>query len=524
MMHQHPTGPMSRAVRRAYDLGQDDEGLEPLVLVSDAGPRGTMQPGDEVVFYNLRGEREIELCQALADPNFSHFPRPADWRINLTTMIQYHPDLPATVAFPPQEVNDTLCQVISAAGLRQLKISETEKAPHVTFFLNGKRHEALPGEQRVLIPSPKVADFTRVPELSAAPVADAAVEALADPDLDFIFVNLCNIDVIGHLEDEGAVIAACEAADAQAGRVLAAAETAGVTVVVSADHGSAESWRYDDGRPNTGHTTSDVPFAVLGPGLESIDLRSGGGLVDVAPTVLFLLGLEPPASHTGRNLILGAAPGRRRVLYLLIDGWGLNDDREGNLIRAANTPHLDALLGNHPWTRLAAAGEAVGMPPGSVGNSEVGHLHTGAGRIIPADRVRIDRAVADGTLADNPAFNAAIDRAAAGGRRLHLIGIVSFYSSHGSVDHLYALLELCRRREVGPLFVHSMLGRRGERHESGAAYIGQVEDRLATLGRGRLASVIGRYWSLDREGNWDRVAKAFRLYAHGEGTPVPEDK
>ncbi|MBU1742328.1 MAG: phosphoglycerate mutase (2,3-diphosphoglycerate-independent) [Proteobacteria bacterium] len=524
MNHQHPTGAMSRAVRRAYDRGQDDEGLEPLVLIGDAGPVGAFQPGDEVIFYNLRGEREIELCRALADPDFGHFPRPADWRVNLTTMIQYHPDLHAAVAFGPQEVNDTLCQVISAAGRQQLKISETEKAPHVTFFLNGKRHEALPGEQRRLIPSPKVADFARVPGLSASQVADAVVEALGDPGLDFIFVNLCNIDVIGHLEDEGAVIAAVEAVDAQAGRVLAAAGQAGVMAVVSADHGSAESWRYEDGRPNTGHTTSDVPFAVLGPGLESVELRSGGALADVAPTVLSLLGLEPPPSHTGRNLIIGATPERRRVLYLLIDGWGLSDGQEGNLIRAAATPHLDALLANHAWTRLAAAGEAVGMPPGSVGNSEVGHLHTGAGRIIPADRVRIDRAVADGTFYDNPGLNAALERAKAGGRRLHLIGIVSFYSSHGSVDHLYALLELCRRREAERLFVHSMLGRRGERHASGAAYIGQVEARLGGLGRGRLASVIGRYWSLDREGNWDRVAKAFRLYAHGEGAPVPEDR
>jgi 2,3-bisphosphoglycerate-independent phosphoglycerate mutase len=523
MKPDRPTTPLALGVTRAYARGQDDEGLEPLVLTGEAGPVGIMRPGDEVIFYNLRGEREIELCQALADPEFPHFPRPEEFHVRLTTLIQYHPDLRAEVAFPSETVEDSLGEVISRAGRRQLKVSETEKAPHVTFFLNGKRHAPFPGEDRWLIPSPKAADFSTVPELSAARVADAAVEAVSGDEYDFVFVNLCNIDVIGHLENEAAVIQAVEAVDAQAGRIVAAAEAAGWTTILSADHGSAEQWRYDDGRPNTGHTKSDVPFAVLGPGLENISLADGGGLSDAAPTILNLLGLTPPAVYTGRNLIQGATPQKRRVLYLLIDGWGLAEKSPGNLIATAATPRLDDILDRAAWTRLAAAGEAVGMPAGSVGNSEVGHLHTGAGRIILSDRVRINRAVETGDFLENPAFNAAIDRALAHDRQVHLLGIVSFYSSHGSLDHLYALLDLCARRGVDRLFVHSMLGRRGERFESGAAYIGQVEKRLADLGRGRLASVIGRYWSLDREGNWDRVAKAFRLYALGQGTPIRAD-
>jgi 2,3-bisphosphoglycerate-independent phosphoglycerate mutase len=520
MKHDRPTTPLAQGVARAYAQGQDDEGLLPLILTDGAGPVGTMGPGDEVIFCNLRGEREIELCLALADPGFDHFPRPDDWNVRLTTMIEYHPDLPAEVAFPSETVDDGLCQVISRAGLKQLKVSETEKAPHVTFFLNGKRHQPFPGEDRRLIPSPKVADFAAVPGMNADQVAEATIEALQARKHDFIFVNLCNIDVIGHLENEGAVIEAVQIVDAQVGRIVAAAEAAGWTIVLSADHGSAEHWRYEDGRPDTGHTANDVPFAVLGPGLDGISLRAGGGLADVAPTVLTMLGLEPPAIYTGRNLISGAAPGRRRVLYLLVDGLGLAEASPGNLIRAAATPHLDDLLERAAWTRLAAAGEAVGLPAGSVGNSEVGHQHTGAGRIILSDRVRINRAVETGEFFDNPAFNAAVDRCLAAGKRLHLLGIVSFYSSHGSLDHLYALMELCAGRGVDNFFVHAMLGRRGERHESGAAYIGQVEQKLAELGRGRLASVIGRYWSLDREANWDRVAKAFRLYARGEGEQV----
>ncbi len=160
------------------------------------------------------------------------------------------------------------------------------------------------------------------------------------------------------------------------------------------------------------------------------------------------------------------------------------------------------------------------MPAGTVGNSEAGHLHIGAGRLVPADRVRIDQALADGSFFDNPAFRWAMQGARRDGARLHLLGIVSFYSSHGSVDHLLALLDMARREGVPEVYVHAMLGRRGERPESGAIYIEQVEREARRLGVGQVVSVIGRFWSLDREGHWDRIGKTYRWLVEGEGQTV----
>lgn len=161
------------------------------------------------------------------------------------------------------------------------------------------------------------------------------------------------------------------------------------------------------------------------------------------------------------------------------------------------------------------------MPAGTVGNSEVGHLHLGAGRRIYADRARIDRSIEDGSFFENAAFVRAMEGAKRDGRRLHLLGIISFYSSHGSVEHLKALLRLADRQQVPEVYVHGMLGRRGERPESGALYVEEVEREVERLGRGRVVSIIGRYWSLDREENWDRIEKSYRWLVEGEGRRVP---
>jgi 2,3-bisphosphoglycerate-independent phosphoglycerate mutase len=183
---------------------------------------------------------------------------------------------------------------------------------------------------------------------------------------------------------------------------------------------------------------------------------------------------------------------------------------------------MDRLKKNYPHTRLAAAGEAVGLPPSTVGNSEAGHLHIGAGRRIYADRVRIDRAIADGSFFNNEAFLGVMEAVKRNHRSLHLMGIVSFFSSHGSIDHLFALMETARRAGVGEVFVHAMLGRRGEMPESGANYIESIEKRSEDIHLGRVVSVIGRYWSMDREENWDRIEKTYRMLVYGEGIPVGE--
>ncbi|HUS69763.1 MAG TPA: alkaline phosphatase family protein [Anaerolineae bacterium] len=517
--------PMAQAVREAYARGEEDEALEPLVLVDRDGERvGRIRDGDYVIFYNIRGEREVELTSSFVDPHFGEFPTEKGIKAHFATMIQYDESLDVQVAFPPlQQIDHTLSQVISDHGLEQVKITESEKAIHLQYFLNGKRDEAFPGEERIIVPSPRVVDYTQVPQMNVAGVTKAALEKIAAPTYDVIVANFVNVDVVGHIENQQAIIRAVETVDSHLGQVVDAAQEAGITTLITADHGTVEKWLYSDGTIDTGHTDSPVPFIIISP--DPLSLRDGGALADVAPTVLELLGLPKPHVMTGRSLVQNASTstsGSRRVLLLIVDGWGFREELHGNLIAQARTPAMDRLRKEYPFTVLAAAGKAVGMPEGTVGNSEAGHLHLGAGRMVYSDRLRIEHALQDGSFFENPAFLWAMRGAKRDGRRLHLLGIVSFYSSHGSVDHLLALLRMAKREELHEVYVHSMLGRRGEHPESGAKYIEQVEEATARLGVGKLVSVIGRFWSLDREENWDRIEKSYRWLIHGEARPVRE--
>jgi 2,3-bisphosphoglycerate-independent phosphoglycerate mutase len=523
---------LADAVREAYARGEEDESLEPIVRLDSAGrPVGRLGPGDSLIFYDIRGEREVEITRSLVDPAFDAFPVRGDLDLSFVTMIEYDPSLPVRVAFPPDgRLKNTLVEALSLSGRRVTKIAESEKQVHVGYFLNGKREEVFPGEDRVVVPSPECASYADKPEMSAAEVGRAVGTALADSFRDVIIANLANVDVVGHSEAKAAVLAAVECVDRVLGEVAAEARARGVTLVVTADHGTVEDWLYPDGQVNTGHTQSPVPLILAdfsSSVREGVGLREGGELADVAPTVLAWLGLPVPPEMTGRSLLAAPPPkrsGRARLLLLILDGWGFRSDSYGNLIAEARTPNFDRLWARSPHTTLQASGEAVGMPSGTVGNSEAGHLHLGAGRRVWLDRVRIDRALADGGFFRNDAFLWAMDRARRGGRALHLMGIVSFYSSHGSLNHLLALLEMARRRGLPRVFIHSFIGRRGERAESGAAYIQKVEDRCRELSLGQVATIMGRFWSLDREGNWDRVEKAYRALVDGLGRPVrPED-
>jgi len=365
--------------------------------------------------------------------------------------------------------------------------------------------------------------FDEAPEMSIGAITRAILDKISDPSCRFIFANFPNVDVVGHIENEQAIIRAVEAVDRQTGRVLDEARRQGLTVMVTADHGTVEKWLYPDGVIDTGHTDSPVPFILLHdtPGLQ---LRTDGALTDIAPTVLQLFQLPVPAVMTGQSLIAHPDPERispaQRLLLLILDGWGESAQIQGNLIAQAATPTMDFLKKTCPWTTLRAAGEDVGLPAGTVGNSEAGHLHIGAGRQIYADRVRINRAIADGTFFENEAFLNVMNAAKRDSRPLHLMGIVSFFSSHGSLSHLFALMELAKRENVPEVYIHSMLGRRGELPESGALYVEKIENKAAEISSGKVVSVIGRYWSMDREENWDRIQKTYDMLVFGKGEPV----
>jgi 2,3-bisphosphoglycerate-independent phosphoglycerate mutase len=514
--------PMAEAVRAAYRAGEEDEALEPIVRVDDNGnPIGRIADGDYVIFYDIRGEREIELTASFTDEQFSHFER-APIKTHWATMIEYHSDLDVKVAFPPiRGVRNTLPEVVANAGLRQVKIAETEKAIHLRYFFNGKREEPFAGEKHLFAPSPEVANYAETPKMSAAAVAKNTISAINDSENGMIVINFCNTDVVGHIENKAAILKAVNEVDRCLGEVVEAAKAKGMTAVITADHGTVEKWLYPDGAVDTGHTDSPVPFIVIDPELKDAVLRTGGALYDVAPTVLQLMGLPIPDDMTGKSLITSDVPSkRRRVLLVIADGWGARDEAVGNLILEADTPNMDRLQKEWPSTRIEAAGEVVGMPNGTVGNSEVGHLHMGVGRRILSDRVRINTAIKDGSIFDNEAFRWAMEGAKRDGTRLHMVGIVSFYSSHGAVEHLNALLAIAQRLKVPEVYHHAMLGRRGERPESGAIYIEGVEKEMERLGVGTLVSVIGRFWSLDREENWDRIEKTYRWLVEGKGAKV----
>jgi len=497
--------PLTDALRMAYQNGEDDETLEPLVLVDKKGqPLGRIKDGDYVIFYNIRGEREIELTQAFTDENFSYFPRQFI-KTHWATMIEYHPDLNVRVAFQPLgTINDTLSETVSRMELNQIKIVESEKQVHLTHYLNGKRNEPFPNEKWNIIPSLEFNGYLPPPTMRADVVANAAIDALFDPSMDLIVINWANVDVLGHSEDRDAIKQAVSAVDTQLGRVIKVAIEMNVTCIVTADHGTVEKWFYPDGSIDTGHTDSPVPFVLVIPILPSLKLQNDGSLIDVAPTVLYLLGIEKPEAMKGHSLLIKGTDGqndRTRVALIILDGWGMREDPWGNLIVESETPVMDELMANHPTTRLEASGEAVGLPndvpnrPGkTVGNSEVGHLHLGAGRIIPSDRLRIENAIIDGSFYQNPTFRWAMEGAKREKVNLHLLGIISFYSSHGSVEHLKALLRMAKNLGVPNVFIHGMLGRRGEKPDSGAIYVKDIELKCERLGIGQFVSCIGRFW------------------------------
>ena len=514
------------AVRKAYAAGQEDEALEPIVRVDAAGrPVGKIAAGDSVIFYDIRGEREVELTEALVDPAFTHFPaRRLD--LNFVTLIEYSRSLGVKVAFPPEEhLKNTLVEALSLAGFRVIKVAESEKAIHVAYFFNGKSDTVFPREERVVVPSPQTGDYASVPAMSAAGVVDAVEKALAGNGFKLVIANLANVDVVGHIEDKKAVLEAIGTVDKALGRIAEAARREKAVLVVTADHGTVEEWLYPDGTVNTGHTKNPVPFILADlsgePGAAA-RLRASGELADVAPTILALAGVAVPPEMTGRSLLEGPAPigPRRKIMLLVLDGWGRREELFGNMILEAETPHFDGLWSAFPHAVLDSFGEAVGMPAGTVGNSEAGHLHLGAGRRVLLDRVKIDKAVEDGSFFRNEAFVWAMERARAAGRALHLMGIVSHYSSHGTIRHLFALLRMARDAGLKDVFVHSFIGRRGERPESGAIYVEKVEETCRDLGTGEVVTVMGRFWPLDREENWDRVEKAYRALVEGVGTRV----
>jgi 2,3-bisphosphoglycerate-independent phosphoglycerate mutase len=298
---EHSAESAVAAVRESYDRGDTDEFVEPTVVAG--GP--ALSGDDAVVFFNFRSDRARQLTRLLADI------RPDAWGGDTTppgcrvvTMTQYDETFDLAAAFPPIRPEDTYGEVLSETGHTQLRLAETEKYAHVTYFLNGGREVEFDGEIREIVQSPDVPTYDRQPEMSAAGVTDAAIEVIDRDDPDAMVVNYANPDMVGHTGDFEAAITAVEAVDEQLGRLVEAVGAAGGHLVVTADHGNADDMGTED-NPHTAHTTNPVPVVYVAP--DGTDggrtLREGGALEDLAPTLLALLGIDKPAVMTGESLL-----------------------------------------------------------------------------------------------------------------------------------------------------------------------------------------------------------------------------
>lgn len=287
------------ALDAAYARGENDEFVRPTAIAGGA----PMRDGDAAVFMNFRADRARQMTAAFVKPDFDGFARPRPIALSrFVCLTEYDAKLPAPVAFPPEDLRNTLGDVLAAHGLTQLRIAETEKYAHVTFFFSGGRERQLPGEARILVPSPKVATYDLKPEMSCPEVTARLVEAIRAQRFDFIVCNIANPDMVGHSGDMQAAIGAVRAVDDALGELRAAIEAVGGEMLVTADHGNIEMMRDPaTGQPHTAHTVGPVPLVYLG---RRATLRAGGALRDIAPTVLHLLGLPKPAEMTGESLVV----------------------------------------------------------------------------------------------------------------------------------------------------------------------------------------------------------------------------
>ena len=282
----------------AYERGENDEFVEPTVI----GEKVKINHGDAVVFMNFRADRAREITYPFTEDNFEGFtPKYRPKLSHYITLTQYQEGLNVEIAYPPVEIKNGLGEVLAHEGLAQLRIAETEKYPHVTFFFNGGEEKVFPNEERILVNSPKVATYDLQPEMSAPEVTEKLVEAIHSGKFDVIICNYANPDMVGHTGVFDAIVKAVEAVDSGIGKVYEAVKAMGGEMLVTADHGNAEkTWDPATEQPHTAHTTGPVPLIYLG---RKATLSPDGSLCDLSPTILSLIGVKQPSEMTGKNLV-----------------------------------------------------------------------------------------------------------------------------------------------------------------------------------------------------------------------------
>lgn len=517
-------------IERKYAETETDEFQTPNILVDKKGkPVGRVKDGDSVVFLNFRSDRTGQLCAAFLSKIFKPF-RNKDLHLNFATMTDYALETYDKVlsAIPkviePEVVPEPLADVLAKNNVPVAKITETTKGKkHLTFFFNGRREKPYPNEKiYVDFKSPK----EPTPEMRMPEVAAKAVDAIHSPDVQVTEINLCAPDMVGHEAKLDKTIQAVEKTDENLGKILKAIEEEGGVAIVTADHGNAEE-------NVTSHTSNPVPFVYIDyKNPEAVtELKTGTNLGDVAPTLLHALNLEKPEVMTGRSLLPdGYQGGQRKVVLIVLDGWGLNPKTEGkskaeakelgDAIRAADTPVMDAIWAKHPHTTLEASGEGVGLRPGQEGNSEVGHINMGAGRVVPQDVKAIDHAIEDGGYFKNPALVRQMEAAKKNGKPLHLMILAQEAAVHASLEHLYATLRMAKQYGLTEVYVHAFLDGRDEDPGRGLERVREIQTQINRIGVGEIVTTMGRYWAMDRENNWERTQLAYEALANGASSNV----
>jgi 2,3-bisphosphoglycerate-independent phosphoglycerate mutase len=295
-----PTDDPIAAVKAEYEKKKTDEFMPPFICVKE--PRPLIAEGDGILFFNFRGDRARQLSQVVLHDDFKGFNRTYYPKVSYLQMTQYDATFDAPVMFPPQSMNHLLGQVVAAAGKHQLRMAETEKYPHVTYFFNGGVETPNRGEERDMAPSPKVATYDLQPEMSAVPLTDKVIAHLDTGKYDLLILNYANPDMVGHTGVVEAAIKAVETVDACLKRVVEKVLALGGGCIITADHGNCEREINDDGSPNTAHTTNLVQFIYAGPNADKAVMQDGI-LADVAPTLLYLLEIPKPEEMTGHTLV-----------------------------------------------------------------------------------------------------------------------------------------------------------------------------------------------------------------------------
>ncbi len=292
------------AIRRSYEQGVTDEFVEPIIITRDNDePVATIGDGDSVIFFNFRADRARQITSALAVPGFDAFPVPSRPHVHFVCFAVYDKTYPLPVAFPPTQPLNILADVFAGLGVRNYRMAETEKYAHVTYFFNGGTEREFAYEKRLLVPSPRIATYDLMPEMSAYKITDKLLRAIEEAETDVFVVNFANTDMVGHTGKLDKTIEACQHVDTCLGWISKAMRTARGTMLITADHGNAEQMvDLQTGEPHTAHTSNPVPFHLIDEGSKGAKLLEDGALEDVAPTMLGLLGIEKPFEMTGRDL------------------------------------------------------------------------------------------------------------------------------------------------------------------------------------------------------------------------------